>query len=536
MANKIQGVISKYMGYYTDVTGKSTLDFMENRKIGNGDWLAEHIDSTLKGLGVTDVDIQNYVEAIKRGYRSALSECMSTSPEMCNKIWEYTKKHLDWVDNEDVVIWDPACGNGRLEIPVSNKNRVFLSTIGSDDVGIARRVVEGATVFRNDFMSGIDYDDNNAYFSQTLPDSLVAKLKSNAPIVFLVEPSSFINGNNDIKDILKSEYEKFEIENGVLQYFKRIKTIIDFYGLTNVHIVMIQFIERDSWLKTMIEDFKPIGGLCYEFNKVTHKYRAAIIWKYEPTSVDSEEYKNRFTVNLDKYNINNDNKIEYEKQFIFEIKAAHREYSKGSTIAYQTSDNCFTNIETDNAEAITALDIYNKLPICVMKHLVSSGMLNKDAVIDNTLLDEQWYIDCIPLFLFSKYNKFESRDGVHNTMFPLNPQKIKAHIKDSRVLASIEGCKDTNIAGLDIVADNYNKLSPVAKSFMDFCIKIIVDSYITDCRKEMDYIEGTENWDAGISQLRRLNNLWTVEVEDRYNKLQNDLVTYLAQKIMGQSI
>ena len=537
MANKIQSVISKYMNYYTEVTGKSTLDFMEDRGVGKGDWLAEHINSTLISLGATESDLQNYVEAIKRGYRSALSECMSTSPDMCKNIWEYMKKHISGVENEDVVIWDSACGNGRLEVPIENRSRVFLSTISSDDVGIARRAVEGATVFKNDFMSGIDYDEYNAYFSQTLPDNLVAKLKSNAPIVFLVEPSSFINGNNDIKDMLKGEYDKVEIENGVLQYFKRIKTIIDFYGLTNVHIVMIQFIERDSWLKKMIDDFKPIGGLCYEFNKVTHKYRAAIVWRYEPISNDSDEHKQRYTVSLDKYNITNDNSIGYEKQFIFEIKAASRTYSKGAIIAYQTSDNCFSNISSsEDDEPVTALDIYNKLPICVMKHLVSNGMINKDAIIDNTLLDEQWYIDCIPLFMFSKYNKFEAKDGVRNTMFPLNPQKIKAHIGDSKVIKSIDGCIDTNIVGLDIVANNYNKLSSVAKSFMDFCIKIIVDSYVSGAREQMNYIDGTENWDAGLSQIRRLNNIWTVEVEDRYNKLQNDLVMYLAQKIMGQSM
>lgn len=532
MANKIQGVISKYMNYYMETTGKTSMDFIENRKLGNGDWLAEHINSTLISLGATEADIQGYIEAIKRGYRSALSECMSTSPELCRKTWEVTNKLVDVKDN--TVIWDSACGNGRLEEPIENRANVYLSTISSEDVGVARRLVTGATVFRNDFLDGVDYDNFNAYFSQNLPDSLVAKLKANSPVIFLVEPSSFITGNNDIKDMLRNEYDRSEIENGVLQYFKRIQTIVEFYGLTDVHVVMVQFIERDSWLKKLITEFKPIGGLCYEFNKVNHKYRAAIVWKYEPCDIESEEYKSRFSVGLDKYNIDNDNNITYDKQFIYEIKVANKEYNKGAIIAYQTPDNTFTNINTGDYEPITALDIFNKLAVCVKKHLVNSGLIGKDEVIDQTLLDEQWYTDSIPLFLFSKYNEFVAKDGVRNTMFPLNINKIKGHITDKKVLESVGDKTDTNIAGIDLVANNYGKLSSVSSAFMNYCIKLIMDSY--GMREEMGYIDGTDNWDAGMSQIRKLSNLWTVDVENRFTKLQNDLVLYLAQKIMEQGV
>ena len=531
MANKIQGVISKYMNYYVESTGKSSMDFIENRKPGNNDWLAEHINSTLVSLGATEADIQGYIEALKRGYRSALSECMSTSPELCKKTWEKVNELVDINDN--TIVWDPACGNGRLEEPIENKGKVYLSTISSEDVGVARRLVSGATVFRNDFLDGVDYDSFNAYFSKKLPDSLVAKLKDNAPIIFLVEPSTFITGNNDIKDMLRSEYDRAEIENGVLQYFKRIQTITEFYNLTDVHVVMVQFIERDSWLKKIITDFKPLGGLCYEFNKVNHKYRAAIVWKYEPCEVETEEYRKRFTVGLDKYNIDTENNISYDKQFIYEIKVASKEYSKGDIIAYQTPDNTFTNVNTGDFEPVTALDIFNKLSICVMKHLVNSGLIGKDEKIDQTLLDEQWYIDSIPLFLFSKYNEFIAKDGVRNTMFPLNINKIKGHIKDENVLASVGDRTDTNIAGIDLVANNYSKLSSVSSLFMNYCIKLIMDSYAA--RREMGYIDGTDNWDAGLSQIRKLSNLWTVEVENRFTKLQNDLVLYLAQKIMNQA-
>ena len=533
MANKIMSVISKYMDYYTENTGKSSLDFIERRKHGSGDWLAEHINSTLIGLGATEADIQKYVESIKRGFRSALSECMSTSPELCRKTWEITNKLVDVKDN--TVIWDSACGNGRLEEPIENRANVFLSTINSDDVGVARRLVSGATVFQNDFLDGVDYDNFNAYFSKNLPDSLVAKLKANSPVVFMVEPSSFISGNNDIKDMLKCEYDRAEVENGVLQYFKRIQTIIEFYGLTDVHVVMVQFIERDSWmLKRLITEFKPLGGLCYEFNKVNHKYRAAIVWKYAPCEDTSDEYRSRFSVGLDKYDIDNESNISYDRQFIYEIKVASKDYNKGAVVAYQTPDNTFTNVNTGDFEPVTALDIFNKLSICVMKHLVSNGLIGKDEVIDQTLLDEQWYIDSIPLFLFSKYNEFVAKDGVRNTMFPLNINKIKAHIADEKVLASIGDKTDTNIVGIDLVANNYSKLSSVSGAFMNYCIKLIMDSYSK--RKEMGYIDGTDNWDAGLSQIRKLSNLWTVEVENRYSKLQNDLVLYLAQKIMSQSM
>ena len=68
---------------------------------------------------------------------------------------------------------------------------------------------------------------------------------------------------------------------------------------------------------------------------------------------------------------------------------------------------------------------------------------------------------------------------------------------------------------------------------MNYCIKLIMDSYAA--RREMGYIDGTDNWDAGLSQIRKLSNLWTVEVENRFTKLQNDLVLYLAQKIMNQA-
>ena len=532
MANKIQSVIAKYVDYYSNATGKTSQDFYNNR-VNSDDWLAKHINSTLMTLGATESDINAYIESIKLGYRSALSECMSVSPELCVKTWEYAKKYIG-EDIDTATIWDSACGNGRLEAAIENKERLFMSTINSDDVGAVRRLFPDAVVFKNDFLSNIDYDESNAYFSKGLPDSLVARLKKNDPVVFMVEPPSVIDGTNEIKDILKGEYSKVDINNGVLLYFKRIQMIIDFYNLTNVYVVMAQFIERNSWLGSMITMFKPLGGLCYEFNKVTHKYRAAIIWKYAPVEMESEEYINRFTVALDKYTFTNTNDIEFDSVFNFDIKVADREYSKGAVFVYKTDNGCYTNISGDNTTPVTALELHNVLVDCVVKYLVTGGIIDKDTVIDNQTLDNQWYIDSIPLLLFSKYNEFVAKDGVRNPLFPLNIQKIKAYIKDEKVLETCVNCvSDSNVIGLDIVAKNYTKMSNTARAFMDFCIQQIVVSYAEGKRAEMNYIDGTINWDSGIHQIRKMSNVWTVEVEDKYNKLQNDLVLYLSQKILG---
>lgn len=525
---KAESIISSYLTYYVDTTGKTVEQFFDK-----SDWLSQHIADTMTDFGVTANDIEAYKKSLENGRILANSECLSNSPTYCNLVWKYMEDLIGTDVLDNAVIWDPACGTGRLQ-KVVDRGNLFMSTIEAEDIKTAKTIIstDKAVIFQNDFLNSIDYDKYNNYFSQNLPESLVEKLESNAPVVFMVEPPALFTENCDIKDIAKHKFSKQDIDNGVLLYFERIEAIIDYYNLSNVYIVMIQNIEFDSWLKNYIYFYKPLGGFCYECNKVMHKYRAAIVWKYDHITSDDEEFKNRQVVKLDKYTIDINNQLAEIGGFKFTIDNSVNQMNRGMTVAYQTPDGCFTNIKTDNSEPVTILDIHNKLTMCVLKHLVASGIAGKNTTIDITLVDDQWFSDCIPLFIFSKFNKFIATDTERNIMFPLNYDALQQHIKDENVLENWRRNPATSAYGRELVKNNFTKLSNTSRVFLEFCINQIMRSYANGVRAGMNYADGTINWDAGISQIRSLSTIWSVETENTYNELQNDLVNFLAQGLI----
>ena len=522
--NKSQ-LIADYVNYYVMTTGKPALSFFES-----DDWLAQHSIETLRKMGIEESYLTSHHEMLKRGIYSAICERMSASEALCSRMWEKTAAILG-EKAQEAVVWDANCGDGSYTVGVDNRNRLYLSSADEPSCN-----ANGAVVFQKDFLNDIDFVGNE-YFSDNLPQGLKDALHQNKPLIFMAEPPVVVDGLNDVKDMVRREYTKIETENGVLQYFMRMCNLIEFHGLTNAYIVMTQAIERNGWLQSLLYDFKPLGGICYEFNRVNHRYRAAIIWQYAPIDIDTpdgaEEYRRRYTVVLDKFSVDRDGAITPETPFTFEIKVAERVYSKGATVAYQSQDNCFTNYETDNSDPITALNIHNILPLCVLKHLQAGGRAAATAMIDTTALSDQWYTDCIPLFLFSKYNNFTCTDKRRNAFFPLNPNKMGVFIQDEKVKSTLQTHPmQGNHVGLELVANNYANFSSPAKSFLDYCVRLYVESYKAGVRSEADYPEGTVYWDAGLSQIRTLPKFWTVDVENRYNELQEDLVNFLEQSVV----
>lgn len=187
------------VAYYTRVTGNPWTSFFDrlDESVGTPleeqtgeNWLIHALVNTITKNGISLTDLKANKDAIKAEFdnegRKQNGEFF-TPLVWVNEAYKYMDKYIpDW--RENYAIYDGSAGSGNL-VRTSGAKHIYCSTLQDDDVSMlkANPELEGAEIFQLDFLSGVDdYMMNN--FTEKLPDSLQDIIKTDKPLVILMNP------------------------------------------------------------------------------------------------------------------------------------------------------------------------------------------------------------------------------------------------------------------------------------------------------------------------------------------------------------
>src|SRR5574344_327161 len=122
-----------------------------------------------------------------------------TPLRLAKKSIEYLQKHYNL---DDYVIWDMCAGTGNLEMYLSNKTNVYLSTLNGSDVDTMKRsgYFVKDNVFQYDYLNDdIDAFGNIDYtISNKVPQPLREAIKNKKMIVYINPPYAEAGANRQI--------------------------------------------------------------------------------------------------------------------------------------------------------------------------------------------------------------------------------------------------------------------------------------------------------------------------------------------------
>lgn len=272
-------MVQSAVKYYVDTTGCDYYEFIFDLGVTLTDtseyhiWLAHNIMALLEEKGITQEElIQN--KDILRSSSSSKGEDEGEfyTPEIwCKEGREYLKRIVGDLWGK-AYIWDASCGTGNLLRSAGYpQDKVFLSTLLAEDVEMVKQTYPEATVFQCNFLNGIDYDENNRFFSDTLPEKLQEVLKNDEPIIFLMNPP-YRQGSVSVSDIgeyMVSEGIGASARDICGHFFYRLIMLKRHYNLTNMTLGLYHpasFLTFKSFyglMDEMVKEFKFEGGMVF---------------------------------------------------------------------------------------------------------------------------------------------------------------------------------------------------------------------------------------------------------------------------------
>lgn len=581
--------------YYTRTTGKNYSDFVQELmayQLGTLDtteysaWLTTSIINVLGKFDLTIADCLANKDVLQAGVLADKSRGEGefyTPLIWCAEGRKYLQKFLGdkW---GTAVVYDGSCGSGNLMREANYPpDKLFLSTLLAEDVELVKGTFPEAHVFQLDFVNGIDYDDNNRYFSEKLPPELRKVLENNEPIVFFMNPP-YLVGQGAVSDMgsYMRECGMGACASDIMyQFIFRVLTLIDTYKLTNVTMALYGGIallhsRHLNDLLRMVEDrLKFMGGMCFRVSEFSNTSRSVdwavpfVVWQ----SKTEEEIKNglRNPIILDAKERHGDTieivgsrefkPADYPLEAWVEAKDitsltmmpqfVSLMNSKGvlakratNAIATLMSDayvirgtrrnmisaaSCPDNIDITPENFWRALSSF-VVRTCYKRIVNAFDNCQYFSAPDTTIEGfEQWCIDSLPIFLFDFTNYSASYRGyvdsgvswdIPNMLFPLPASRVMELCNNSGPLAEdYAKYPGNNNYILSVIQYAYPRFSPTAKELFDYGIKCIEDSITNGKRAEVNYINNLNTWDAGLQQIRRTEGTWTKEQEETMSKL-----------------
>lgn len=202
----------------------------------------------------------------------------------------------DW--KEKFVVWDNCCGTKNLTRDY-RFNELYCSTLEQGELDQCTDYNKEAVSFQFDFLN--DSLDK-------LPKSLLDALKTNKPIVFLLNPpyATACNWNETSKEFcantkIKEEMHKVKLGSGAEnlqhQFMYRIMLIKKQFNLTNVHIALFSkpiYLtggKQEKFLNTFCNEFSLVDGILFNaggFSGVSEKWGITFnIWE---SSVNADNH------------------------------------------------------------------------------------------------------------------------------------------------------------------------------------------------------------------------------------------------------
>lgn len=601
LKGKKKKVLKEIVRYYVESTGNAYEDFISTLQAGKdvvikdyATWLALKGFEILEDNGITVDDCIENKDVIHASVKADKSrqEGEFYTPEIwCKEGRDYLKNILGDLWGK-AYVYDASCGSGNL-MRTSNypQDKLFLSTLLDEDVPIVQSAYPDATVFQCDFLNDIDWDENNAFFSDKLPKKLVEVLKNNEPLIFYMNPPY------KVMEATKTDVGTYMKDRGMgkcaldifHQFMYRLVMLKRFYNHTNMHAGIFGPVTmyHSEMVEPLYNDFRSefdfTGGMCFTAGDFSNTSES-VDWIVSYTCWSSHE---RGVMNPTPMKL--------------EAKAIDR--SSGEEVIKTIGSRTIQNVEDNIHYWVKAKDIYNyeympevtsltgltgklaKYPTNALACIMSSNYViratrracvtslpntdNVPVTEDNfwkavasygarrcyatsqnpfnncqylsspdTTKDgyEQWLIDCLTIFLFDysallgAYRDIEI-DGevfnINNKLFPLSIEEVMSLTTDEVVLEDARKFEYDNSFILNILDNVKDRFSPKAKALYDFGIGMIKESLRGTYRKDENYVSWTQSWDSGFAQVRELKTLFTDDVESKYTELLNAVRTDL---------
>lgn len=273
-------ILEQAMKYYGTVTQKDYIDFFQNldRAITTPNptgelWLIKKLVDTLnREEGITIEYLKENKDRIKGCFdtESRHSAGEYFTPEIwCKEGRKYIRKYIPDFDN--YAVWDCACGTGNLMKSSRHPHHnIFMSTLQNEDVEIVKGIYPEATVFQADFLDCLDYDLNNTFYVDSLPDELQDIIRNDKPLVFYINPP-YKNGMAK-----ETEVGRYMCNTGLsapaydmyYQFMYKIHRLAEMFKLSNTWVCTfgpLQFFTGES--AVVVSDlfrhtFSYVDGMC----------------------------------------------------------------------------------------------------------------------------------------------------------------------------------------------------------------------------------------------------------------------------------
>ncbi|MNL91208.1 hypothetical protein D3C81_09380 [compost metagenome] len=588
-------VLKDVIKYYVATTQKEYDDFIlsiqqnrgiEKDKMSYTDWLAVKCFGILQkhDIHLADcIENKDIIHSAIKEEKSRLEGEFYTPEPWCVEGRNYLKALLKekW---GNINIWDGSCGTSNLMFSENYpSDKLFLSTLLKEDIPMVEERMPNATIFDCDFLDGIDWDENNKFFSNKLPSKLLKALENNEPIVFFMNPpykvmkadSTDVGQYMSDRGMTKCALDLFH------QFMYRIVMLKRFYKLTEVYLGIygpVTMFHSDMIAPLYNEfkkEFKFVDGMCFtagDFSNTSESVEWVVGYTVWRTKIGEEEDKR---IILDAKTLDSEGNVKIVgKRLITAVDINLHDWVVPKDVLYYeqapvvTNYNNFTGqflkwpvnalgeimssnyvIRATRRCAVTSLPNPDNVAItkenfwrCVASFGARRVYASKSnpynncqyySMPDTSLAGfEDWVIDTIPLFLFDNAVMTAAYRGiviegtewnVVNKLFPLSAEEVEELATDPVILEDIEGYGGENTYILEMIQGVQHRFSPEAKELFDFGINLLKESLTGNIRADLNYENGIQAWDSSIAQIRNCKNFFTKEKETKYMNLLSKL-------------
>lgn len=592
--------LKKIVRYFVESTGKQYNDFIlaidrSKGQVENNlpyeDWLAKKLMELLTEYEITYKDILENKDTINAAINadSSRNEGEFYTPEIwCYDGREYLKEMLGDLWGK-AYVWDASAGSGNLmRTSGYPQDKLFLSTLLTEDVPLLQQTYPDATCFDLNFLNDVDLDEHNMHFSENLPPKLRQVLESNEPIVFYMNPPYKVihSKNSDVgaymssKGMAKCALDLFH------QFMYRLVMIKRTYNLTNVYLGIFGPITmfHSKMIEMLYEDFKTeytfhsgmcfdagdfantsdsvgwiIGYTCWKSKQEGDQDKAIVL---EAKTIGEDEKPvvigSRLVTAVD-VNLHNwvepedvvrlDNDLPTLTTYCTFTGASNK--VPLNALGYLMSSNfvlratrraCSTTLPTNDAIPITVENFWR----CVASIAARRTYVTKQNPYDNcqyysapnTSVEgyNQWIQDALIVFLYdydaqhASYRdlEFKGQKLNHgNPFFPISKDIARQVITDPNILADLENDPTDNSFILSVLEQVVPNLSPEARELYEFILQTLLESLTGTKRADVGYKNWLLAWNAGFIQLRDTEGMLTQEQHDKFAYLLGKLKSTL---------
>lgn len=567
IGNVYEDIIKKIIDYENNVLGTED----------DSDWLMHKIMELFESKGVTAAMCLENKDVISSAVKASANKDKGEvrTPET----WvEEAHKMLDnciegWKNKN---IWDACSGNGVLTKGISGNN-VYLSTINNIEVDILKTLNNSTNVFNLDFTSDVDLDDVNSMFTDKLPESLKDIIKNDKGLVFIMNPphKSMNGSKSDLCQFMKDKGYGVCANDSLYQFMYRILALKNMWGMEDVYVGIFgnteMFIDDtyEDIMSDWMNDFKYMDGMCINRND----YDADVdwnvtfsVWRARREDEDIDELPLTFkakAVNASGSAINIGDRVLGVTEVLLEDWVKSDEIIEDAFMpaVSEASKSINGNLARMGVDALGqvyldskvnsqrkavlssypisgGIDITNENMIrCLVGYAVKaccdSEKENSEFIYkplnEDSEAYKKWVADSIVLSMFDYSNIVWAYRDVEvsgftynrgNFMFPFKKSEIESMVEESiiadkKVIKDIESNDAINDSIIKALEEYREYMSNDAIKLLEFGKKCIEESFYGKLRRQCMFGSYTVAWDASLSQIRTVKNLWGIDKEKK---------------------